>query len=59
MLLKSLRRVQDKARIGAQPRTKLTIAGEKAECTRQYMSILSRFLTQYCAPQEVPLGYAA
>ena len=21
--------------------------GEKAQCTRQYMSILSRFLTQY------------
>jgi hypothetical protein len=23
--------------------------GEEAQCTRQYMSILSRFLTPYCA----------
>ena len=37
-LISGALRAQDKARIG-----------EKAQCTRQYMSILSRFLTQYRA----------
>jgi hypothetical protein len=71
-LLKRFRRVQYKARVGAQSRAnitsaaaqsrikitsagaqsriKITSAGEQAQCTRrQYMSIVSRFLTPYCA----------